>query len=119
MAKLESDRTVTLSVSTVGEARSRALEALGGREVGQRITFTSPELLWRVLTVKRLEILRAMAGKGAMSIREAARSTGRDVKAVHKDIHALLAAGIVDRTEEGAVEFPYDAVHVDFRLEAA
>ena len=54
-----------------------------------------------------------------MSIREAARRAGRDVKAVHGDVTALLAAGILQRTESGAVEFPFDAVRVEFVLEAA
>lgn len=53
-----------------------------------------------------------------MSIREAARRVGRDVKAVHGDVTALLNAGVLRRTEDG-IEFPYDAVHVDFVLKAA
>jgi hypothetical protein len=38
---------------------------------------------------------------------------------VHGDAHALLAAGILRKTEDGKIEFPFDAVHVDFLLEAA
>jgi hypothetical protein len=38
---------------------------------------------------------------------------------VHGDVHALLDAGVLDRTEDGRVAFPYDAVHVDFILTAA
>jgi hypothetical protein len=38
---------------------------------------------------------------------------------VHGDVHALLEAGVIDRTGEGLVVFPYDAVHVDFMLKAA
>jgi predicted transcriptional regulator len=53
-----------------------------------------------------------------MSIREAARRVGRDVKAVHGDVQALIQAGVLDRTDAGIV-FPYDAVHVDFVLKAA
>ena len=53
-----------------------------------------------------------------MSIREAARRVGRDVKAVHGDVQALLAAGVIDRSGRGIV-FPYDAVHVDFMLTKA
>lgn len=49
----------------------------------------------------------------------AARRLGRDVKAVHGDITALLAAGLIDRTESGAVVFPFDAVKVECLLEAA
>jgi hypothetical protein len=32
--------------------------------------------------------------------------------------HALLAAGVVDRSEEGFV-FPFDAIRVEFTLQAA
>ena len=41
------------------------------------------------------------------------------MKAVHGDIHALLDAGVLAKTDEGLVAFPYDAVHVDFTLRAA
>jgi predicted transcriptional regulator len=44
---------------------------------------------------------------------------GRDVKAVHGDVHALLAAGVLRRNADGKIEFPFDAVHVDFMLKAA
>lgn len=60
-----------------------------------------------------------MTGQGPMTIRGLARELGRDVKAVHGDVHVLLDAGLLDRTEEGRVLFPYDAVHVDFELTAA
>ena len=41
------------------------------------------------------------------------------VKAVHGDMKSLLAAGVVVRTTDGAVEFPFDAVKVEFLLRAA
>jgi predicted transcriptional regulator len=93
----------------------RALAAFDGKSQGAHISFASAELLWRTLTRKRWELLRAMTGQGAMSIREAARRVGRDIKAVHGDIQALIVAGIVERADGGVI-FPYDAVHVDFML---
>lgn len=51
-----------------------------------------------------------------MTIREAARRVDRDVKAVHGDVRILLNAGVLNRTDDGRVVFPYDAVHVDFML---
>jgi predicted transcriptional regulator len=54
-----------------------------------------------------------------VSIREAARRVGRDVKAVHGDVTALLTAGLLDRTEDGRIVFPFDAVKVEFMLQAA
>jgi len=110
--------TVTLSVASREDVTRRALAAFEGQAQGAHISFASAELLWKTLTRKRWELLRAMTGQGAMSIREAARRVGRDVKAVHGDVHALINAGVLDRTE-GGVEFPYDAVHVDFTLTKA
>ena len=107
--------TVTLPVVSRDDVNRRALAAFEGQEQGSHISFASAELLWQTLTRKRWELLRAMTGQGAMSIREAARRVGRDIKAVHADVQALLNAGVLERTEEGIV-FPYDAVHVDFML---
>ncbi|VTR59912.1 Predicted transcriptional regulator [Serratia fonticola] len=42
-----------------------------------------------------------------LSIREVARRVERDVKAVHTDLQALLACGIVDKGTAGVI-FPYD-----------
>ena len=47
-----------------------------------------------------------------MSIREAARRVGRDVKAMHGDVTALVNAGVIDR-QNGLMVFPFDGVHVD------
>jgi predicted transcriptional regulator len=91
----------------------------GKAERSARISFATPELLWKVLTAKRWELLKAMCGAGPMSIREAARRVERDVKAVHGDITALLNAGVLDRVEDGRVIFPFDAVKVEFLLHAA
>jgi len=60
-----------------------------------------------------------LTGAGPVSIREAARRAGRDVKAVHRDVHALLNAGLLDKTADGKIMFPYDAIHVDFMVKAA
>jgi predicted transcriptional regulator len=84
-----------------------------------RISFATPELLWKVLSAKRWELLKALCGAGPLSIREAARRVHRDVKAVHSDITALLSAGLLTRTKTGGIEFPYEAVKIEFLLQAA
>ncbi len=93
--------------------------ATGTGDAGARICFATPELLWQVLTAKRWDLLKVMCGAGPISIREAARRIGRDVKAVHGDIVALLDAGVLTRSPEGRVEFPFDSVKVEFVLQAA
>ena len=113
--------TVILEVRSLADTLADAARAMknGRAEREARIGFATPELLWQVLTAKRWELLKTMCGAGAMSIREAARRVGRDVKAVHGDIVALLDAGVLSRAAEGGVVFPFDAVKVEFMLEAA
>jgi len=72
-----------------------------------------------VLTAKRWELVKTLCGAEPMSIREAARRVGRDVKAVHSDVTALLNAGLLDRNENGKIVFPFDAIKVEFLLQAA
>ncbi|HEV7670840.1 MAG TPA: DNA-binding protein [Thermoanaerobaculia bacterium] len=114
-------KTVILDVRSPSQAMAEALAAAksGVPQGAARISFATPELLWRVLTAKRWEILKALCGAGPVSIREAARRVGRDVKAVHSDVTALLLAGVLDRTDTGQIEFPYEAVKVEFLLQAA
>lgn len=111
--------TVTFSIASREDVTRRALGAFDGQRHGAHISFGSVDLLWRTLTRKRWELLMAMTGQDAMTIREAARRVGRDVKAVHGDIHALLDAGVLDRDDSGRIAFPYDAIHVDFTLTKA
>ena len=110
---------VTIGIADLDETKSRMLHAFAGQEQGAFITFPTVELLWKVITPKRWELLRAMAGAGPLAIREVARRVRRDVKSVHGDVSALIKAGIIDRTEDGQIEFPYDEIRVDFVLRAA
>ena len=114
-------KTVTLEVRSPKEAMAEFAQAwkTKKRQKPARIGFASPELLWKVLTEKRWELLKALCGAGPVSIREAARRVHRDVKGVHGDVSALLTAGLLNRTKEEAIEFPYEAVKVEFLLQAA
>ena len=114
-------KTVTLEVRAPSESMKDFVRTweTGKPEKSARISFATPELLWKVLTAKRWELLKVLCGAGPMSIREAARRVGRDVKAVHSDITALLNAGVIDRVEDGRIIFPFEAVKVEFLLQTA
>ena len=76
---------VTLEVRSPNDAMAGFVNAWkAGKAVKPaRIAFASPELLWQVPTAKRWELLKVLCGIGPVSIREAARRVGRDVKALH------------------------------------
>ena len=114
-------KTVTLDIRSPSDAMTDFVQAWnsGKSKRSARISFATPELLWKVLTAKRWELLKALCGAGPVSIREAARLAGCDVKAVDGDATALLDVGILDRTPEGKIEFPFEAVKVEFMLQAA
>jgi predicted transcriptional regulator len=114
-------KTLVLEVRSLSDTLAAAAEAMktGRAKRVARIGFATPELLWQVLTAKRWELLKALCGAGPVSIREAARRVGRDVKAVHGDVKALLDAGVLNRVADGRIEFPYEAVKVEFMLHAA
>ena len=114
-------KTVTLDVRPPADAMADFSQAWksGKAQKSARISFASPELLWQVLTAKRWELLKALCGAGPVSIREAARRVSRDVKAVHGDVTALLSAGVLSRAAGGGIEFPFEAVKVEFLLQAA
>jgi predicted transcriptional regulator len=103
-------KTLMLGVASREETSRRFVRAMeAGAPQGDFISFESPAMLWKSLTPKRWDILKAMTGAGPLSIREVARRVGRDVKAVHGDV----------KTAAGLIVFPYDKVRVDFMLEAA
>ena len=113
-------KTVTIDVRPLTDTLGDFTQAWkSGKTSAPRISFESPELLFKMLSGKRWELLNAMTGTGPMSIREAARRVERDIKAVHGDVTALINAGILSKTDDGMIFFPYDAIHVDFMLKAA
>jgi predicted transcriptional regulator len=116
--------TLTVRLGTMDDVSNRLIEAAHLAEAGKSIeaehsiNFASYDSMHKVLAPSRLAIVRAVAGQGALSIREVARRVGRDVQAVHRDITTLINAGVIDRTADG-VEFPYEKIHFEYEVSAA
>mgnify|MGYP006954599693 CR=1 FL=1 len=53
-------KTVIIGVETRAEAKARIGAALNGKPQGSFISFISVDLMWKILTPKRWEIIRAM-----------------------------------------------------------
>jgi predicted transcriptional regulator len=117
-------QTATVDVETFDAFKSRTLE--GAREIdrtgaissGVHLSFANLELLLRVLTPKRCAALRALRQEGPMSVRALAGLVGRDYKAVHSDVAALIEDGLVTREAKDRVAVYWDHVQADLKLAA-
>jgi predicted transcriptional regulator len=92
--------------------------ATGAAEPAARLDFDRLEDAWKLISEKRWRIIQTMTGKGPLSIREIARRVDRDVRAVHSDVTLLHHSGVIDRTADGRMVFPYDIVQLDFTFDA-
>ncbi len=81
------------------------------------LTFDSFETLAKVLTPRRLELLRYVHKQPAASIRALAQALNRDYRRVHDDVEALAEVGLLERASEGtAVAAPFDAIETRIAL---
>jgi predicted transcriptional regulator len=67
----------------------------------RHLSFESWEGLSRVLTTKRLALLRYLWRHPAASVAALARALGHDYKRVHEDVEALAESGLLTRDEAG------------------
>jgi predicted transcriptional regulator len=111
--------TITMQPDWKGVLRAIGRTAKEESYQGEILNFESPGHFFGQLSEKRWEIVRAAQSKGEISVRELARTIGRDVKRVHEDIVILAELGLLERTERGGVVCPYSSMHIDMYLKAA
>ncbi len=89
-----------------------------GEAVSERhLSFDTFETMTRVLTPKRLELLRRLHRRPMASVAALSREVGRDYKRVHEDVEALASAGLIERGENGtALTAPYDTIQTTIAL---
>ncbi|MDR2874803.1 MAG: DNA-binding protein [Methylobacillus sp.] len=109
------EKLLTIDVSSREEIRARMKSAFGGKaDKSHRYTFLTHEDLLRTLTPSRWRLIEALTGAGPLGVRELARRVERDVKTVHTDAQSLVLIGLLDKTDDGKISFPYEAVDVHF-----
>jgi predicted transcriptional regulator len=105
---------------TIEDVGARTIDTWHRMERGEEIrekhvSFADWETMVRVLSPKRLELLRHIHQQPARNIRALAQALGRDYRRVHEDVEALEAAGLLDRDKDG-VRTDYDAFDVQMRV---
>jgi predicted transcriptional regulator len=88
-------------------------------ERGSVIAFESMELLLKVLTANRWQLLRALRREGPTSIRRLSQVLARDYRGVHGDVHALLDAGLIERGDKGEIFVPWDKITAEMAIDLA
>ncbi len=109
-----SDIRITVGGAIEQDAARRFVDAWHRAQRGdsfseRHLAFESWDALARVLTAKRLQLLRYVRRYPVSSVRALAKALGRDYSNVHADVQALSVAGLLDVSERG-VRTDYDAI---------
>lgn len=80
------------------------------------LTFSRLEDLWKILTPRRLELLKLLHSEGFMSIRALSKLLERDYSNVHTDVQDLLDCGLIEKNEDDKIFVPWDEVIAHFPL---
>jgi len=92
------------------------------RRQGEWLYFSDVREMGKVLTPKRLEILKAIRDRRPESVRALAALTGRNVKNVADDLALLASLGLVEMEShpgagrKKAPRVPYQALHLEVHL---
>jgi predicted transcriptional regulator len=100
-------KKVRIAVEPIKSTSARWLKALQGKAEskgrdGEVITVASWEILGRVLSPPRLQILSMIPSLKPRSIAALAKAIGKDFKNVHTDVKFLADLGLIELREEGA-----------------
>jgi predicted transcriptional regulator len=96
-------KRVRIAVEPLSQTHARWKKALAGQSVskGAVITVASWEVLGKVLSAPRLEILACIPVLRPQSIAALARSLKRDFKNVYGDVMFLADLGLIELKAEG------------------
>ncbi|WP_147283736.1 MarR family transcriptional regulator [Bosea caraganae] len=118
-------RELKIHVEDTGEFFRRAADLARRLDAGERelseahLSFDGLDLLLRTMTHNRWALLRSLRQRGASSIRALAAALGRDYKAVHSDVTALIEAGLIERDQAGLISVPWSRISAELDLAAA
>jgi predicted transcriptional regulator len=109
-----SEVKITVGGAMEDRASSRFVDAWHRAETGEsfherHLAFESWEALARVLSGKRMELVRYVHRHSVTSVRALAKALSRDYSNVHADVQALLNAGLLEASD-GVLRADYDAI---------
>lgn len=111
---------ITVGGDIKKEATHNFIDAWHRAERGKKfrehhLAFESWDALARVLTGKRMDLLRYVRRHKVLSVRALAKALGRDYSNVHADVQALIKAGLLDNGADG-LSADYDAIETKIAI---
>jgi predicted transcriptional regulator len=84
----------------------------------ERLYFEDLAAMLKVLTPRRLEVLKVLHRIGPASVRALAGTVKRDYKNVHHDLQMLERVGLVTRSPDGRLTVPWKKIIAEIALAA-
>jgi predicted transcriptional regulator len=98
--------------SAVRAAREQIASSRRGVAPDFKLSFESARMLFAELTPARVDLLDTLRRTGPCSVYALAKAAERNYSNVHTDITRLEELGLVERTADGHVSVPYEAVEI-------
>jgi predicted transcriptional regulator len=115
--------TLRITIQSGEDAFDAALDDLDAAERGEQrpatVSFETAAGVRRLLTDRRLELLRSLMTEPAESITALAKRLDRNYAPVHEDIEMLEAHGIVKFRQDGRAKqpfVPYETIEFDVTI---
>jgi predicted transcriptional regulator len=83
-----------------------------------RVYFESAEVLSRVITRQRHNLLKVLHANGGLTVRALATLLKRDYKNVYQDVKILEESGMIERDSGNHVTAPYEKLTLELPLTA-
>ena len=83
-----------------------------------RAYFESAEVLSKVVTRQRLNLLKVLHANGPLTVRALAALLERDYKNVYEDVKILEESGLIERDSKNRVLAPYEKLTIELPLTA-
>jgi predicted transcriptional regulator len=102
--------------SIFGAVKQQLVDAAQGQPIDYHLGFESARALFSDLTPARLDLLDTLRRMGASSVYALAKTADRNYSNVHTDVTRLLELGLIERSDDGMVSVPFEAIEIRFPL---
>jgi predicted transcriptional regulator len=102
--------------SIFGAVKQQLVETSQGQPIDYHLGFESARALFSDLTPARLDLLDTLRRMGPSSVYALAKTADRNYSNVHTDVARLLELGLIERSEDGMISVPFDAIEIRFPL---